>query len=215
MFHKVGPSAPTPEWVTVKFFREKLQFARDHGLKVVTLANYTGRPDELVITFDDVYANVYQYAFPILKEFGYPFELFVAGKYIGQSNDFDWPEPPAQLANQAQLEEMRQFGGVLEYHTWSHPDLTQLDEQALEQEIKPMFDAKFFAYPYGRFNERIKRVVAKYYQGAVGTLTGDNSQFELLREPIWEKSASSFLATITGRIWRKLLRAFSPKPARR
>ena len=213
LFHKVDLIAPTPEWVTAKFFKSKIAEIRQHGWEVVPLSHYTGGDNQLVITFDGVYENVYLYAFPILKELNYPFELFVTGKYIGGDNKFDWPETFAKFASKDQLAEMAKSGGIIEYHSWSHSDLTKLNVVDIEAEIRSPFAAKFFAYPYGRYNQKVKEVVQKYYQGAVSVDYGDNSKYELIRQPIWEKSASLFLVTIMGRIWRKLLRAFWLKPA--
>ena len=216
LFHKVDLKAPTPQWVTVDFFLKKMREIQNRGLVVVPLSKYRDPLREVVLTFDGVYENIYWYAFPILKKYNYPFELFVTGKFSGQLNDFDWPEPETRFADWIQLKEMAKSGGVLEYHSWSHRDLVRiLDEAELEREIYPPFPAAFFAYPYGRFNQRVKTIVSKYYQGAVSVYDGDNSPFELIREPVWDKSALLFPATITGRIWRKLLRVFWRRPASR
>ena len=64
-----------------------------------------------MITFDGVYKNVLTYAAPILRDFGYPFELFVTSDYVGKDNSFDSPEPKADFASIKDLKELVACGG--------------------------------------------------------------------------------------------------------
>ena len=88
MYHKIYPDSPTMWWVDVdNFYRQMCELK---CRKVVSLDDYDpADPDHVVITFDGVYKNVLTFAAPILKDFGYPFELFVTSDYIGKDNSFD------------------------------------------------------------------------------------------------------------------------------
>lgn len=95
MYHKVSAASPTIWWVTADMFDR--QMADLSAYDVVPLSEYDpSNPRHAVITFDGVYENAYRFAFPILKKWGYPFELFVIGDRIGQDNAFDTVEPPAR-----------------------------------------------------------------------------------------------------------------------
>ncbi|HXG00609.1 MAG TPA: polysaccharide deacetylase family protein, partial [Bacteroidota bacterium] len=134
MYHKVHPETPTKWWVSVdEFWRQMEELQR---YIVVSLDRYDPTdPKHVCITFDGVYENVYQFAVPILKKFGYPFELFITGGSIGQGNEFDaGEEPPARFASREQLKRCIEAGGRLQWHTTSHPDLTAVDGRALEHE---------------------------------------------------------------------------------
>ena len=88
---------------------------------MVTLDEYDPQnPKHMVFTFDGIYENVYQYAFPILKKWDYPFELFVGGSVIGQGNEFDTAEPHARFVTMKQLQDMARHKGRILWHTKSH-----------------------------------------------------------------------------------------------
>jgi peptidoglycan/xylan/chitin deacetylase (PgdA/CDA1 family) len=67
-----------------------------------------------VITIDDEWNSQYYVAWPILKEFGYPFTLFIYTQ---------WVNTGGKAMTWAQLEEMRDAGVDIEAHTVSHHDL--------------------------------------------------------------------------------------------
>jgi len=67
-----------------------------------------------VITIDDEWNSQYYVAWPILKEFGYPFTLFVYTQ---------WVNTGGKAMTWNQLEEMRDAGVDIEAHTVSHHDL--------------------------------------------------------------------------------------------
>ena len=47
-------------------------------------------PDKpIVITFDDGYKDNHDFAYPIMKEYGYTGTIFVVSKAIGNTNFFD------------------------------------------------------------------------------------------------------------------------------
>jgi peptidoglycan/xylan/chitin deacetylase (PgdA/CDA1 family) len=135
MYHKVGLESPTEWWVSAnQFYR---QMADLHNKEVVYLDDYNpNNPDHVVITFDGVYQNVLQYAVPILKHFGYPFELFITSAYLGKDNDFDTIEPKATFASITELKEMENGGGRIQWHTQNHPDLKNLtDSKIINEEL--------------------------------------------------------------------------------
>lgn len=105
MYHKIDIKSPTQYWVTVKDFERQMAELADK--EVVSLYNYdSDNPNQVVITFDGVYENVYKYAFPILKKYGYPFHLFVTSDFIGKDNSFDITEPLTKFASMWQIQQM-------------------------------------------------------------------------------------------------------------
>src|SRR5690606_13570242 len=110
------------------------------------------------ITFDDGYRNNYDTAWPVLREFGWPFTLFVSSDLVG-SND-------RLYLNWDQLREMADNGVTIANHGISHLYLLAREDgeddsawlQRIEREIlnaeakieqETGQSHKLFAYPYG------------------------------------------------------------------
>jgi len=183
MYHKVYPESPTMWWVTVNAFWKQMEELRRY--KVVRLDKYDPcNPVHAVITFDGVYENVFTYAFPILKRFGYPFELFIVGNAIGKGNEFDQPlEPPARFANIKQLSAMVHGGGRLQWHGMSHIDLADIsDMEKLDLELTVPHSIKeldpegfrWFAYPHGNHTPAILEYTRRYFKGALSCVKGND-----------------------------------------
>ena len=149
-------------------------------------ANYNTReeiqncPDRL--TFDGIYENVWVNS-DILK--GRECLLFVMGDYIGKDNSFDKGMPHENYCTESQLDDLVKEGHVLAWHTWSHPDLTQLDYKAAKKEMTPMWPCADFAYPYGRFNEMLMEIAKELgYERAWSVTQGNDNPYSLRREYI-------------------------------
>ncbi len=101
-------------------FRKQMQAIKDLGLKVITMEDFIAwkRGDKKVadksvlITIDDGWKSVYTDAFPILKEFGYPFTVFLYTNYVDGGG--------AALTT-PMIQEMQQHGCFIGSHSISHP----------------------------------------------------------------------------------------------
>lgn len=197
LYHKIAATSPTQWWITADAFDRQL--ADLAAFDVVHLADYDSRnPRHVAITFDGVYENVFQFAFPLLKKWGYPFELFVTGNYLGADNAFDTAEPQARFCTVAQLHAMAAHGGRLQWHTASHQRLAGLGEQALATELTvpdglraqfapPHFE--WFAYPHGDHAPAVVDMVRARYAGALSCVAGnDSDRYQLNRVTVAESS---------------------------
>jgi len=73
-------------------------------------------PDEsIVITMDDGWVGVYQFAYPVLKEMGFPFTMYLYKKYVNSGGrSLTW----------AQIREMMEAGAEVGSHSVSHENMT-------------------------------------------------------------------------------------------
>src|SRR5690606_483358 len=109
--------------VTPALFRQQMTFLRDNGFAVWPLPRLVEHlqadkavPDGVVvITFDDAYRNIHDNAAPILREFGFPFTVFVSTEFVAnrQRGYMTWDD----------LNALRKQGGTLANHTHRHPHL--------------------------------------------------------------------------------------------
>ncbi|WP_218352568.1 polysaccharide deacetylase family protein [Alteromonas lipotrueiana] len=77
-------------------FAMHMQTLKDERLPVMTVSQWMTQTTEerapltVAITFDDGWLDNYEYAFPVLKQFGYPSTLYVVTDFLGQPAPF-WP----------------------------------------------------------------------------------------------------------------------------
>lgn len=135
----------------------------------------------VVLTFDDGYESLYFRAFPLLEELRFKATVFLTTEYCGKSNN--WPTqtsdiPSLSLLKWQQIKEMVQSVFDVQAHTRTHPVLTQLSPECVINElVGSKLDiedrlgkrVRFFAYPYGRYNNGIYGLVREYFDAACCT----------------------------------------------
>ena len=151
-------------------FRAQMKALKDNGISVISMQDLLAwRKGEkaipsksAVITIDDEWNSQYYVAWPILKEFGYPFTLFIYTQWVATGG---------KAMTWAQLGEMRDAGVDLEAHTVSHHDLRHAPtgqdyttwlhnevygcKETLENKLGVKIIA--FAFPYGFHNEVVRK----------------------------------------------------------
>lgn len=133
------------------------------------------------LTFDGVYRNVFENRH-LLR--GKEVILFVTGDYVGGDNSFDAPMPLEKFCSWDEVRQIQQeTGAIIGWHTWSHRDLTLLTEEEIRKELTPPFKMDFVAYPYGKFNDTVLKVVEELgYSFGFSVHQGDDTQFQKKRE---------------------------------
>lgn len=135
----------------------------------------------VALTFDDGISTVFTSAMPILCDRKVPAHVFVITGWVGGDNR--WPGQPAnatafKLMEWQQLEVLQGCGFAIEGHTASHPDLRSLSDMQIEREMEEADSAieqrlgrrpRYFAYPYGRQDPRVRAVARRRYAGSFTT----------------------------------------------
>lgn len=217
-YHHVAADTPKSTSVTPSEFRMQMQHLKDLGYKVVSLERLinqlkNGEPladDEVAITFDDGFANVFTNARPILKEFGFPYTMFLGPALINRK------EGP--VLSWDQIRTMAQEGAIIANHSSYHDRLAvpkQGESQAqwrqrvkadillAEQQLEEKLGVRrnWIAYPYGDFSAELEKLVAELGFIGIGQQSGAVGQgVSLTRIPRYP-SSSQFAA----------LKHFAPK----
>ncbi len=187
-------------------FRQQMQMLKDSKIEVISMADFLAwkrgekiLPDQaVVITIDDGWKSTYTLAYPILKEFNYPFTVFLYTNYI---------DVGGRSMSSEMIKDMLQNGGTIGSHSISHPFPSKVKAQKrkgeesykswLDNEIgesKKLLITKFgekavlpvYAYPGGFFTPEMFDVGADHdYQGMFTVMpklvTFESSDFELPR----------------------------------
>jgi peptidoglycan/xylan/chitin deacetylase (PgdA/CDA1 family) len=148
----------------------------------------------VVITFDDGYSSITDYALPLLKSLGFRATVFIVTSCIGGNNEWDraWRQVPLMDADQIRY--WAGFGMEFGSHSAKHRDLTQMTPPELERDISLSkdelcrvlgTDVITFAYPYGRNNPTVRRIVGRTFQlafaGKRGYLEADGDSLQCSR----------------------------------
>lgn len=188
-YHHVSADTPSSTSVTPAEFKAQLQHLKEQKFKVVPLDRLIGQlqrgealaDDEVAITFDDGFANVFTTARPLLKQFGYPYTMFLSPALIDQRQ--------GPVLSWQQVKTMQQEGVIIANHSSYHHRLavpqpgeskTQwrervkadilLAEQQLEQQLG--VKRKWLAYPYGDFSAELEQLVAELGFIGIGQQSG-------------------------------------------
>lgn len=164
--------------INVNKFREQMQSLADNDIPVISMREYVSWkqgeaviPDKcVVITIDDGWEGVYSRAYPVLKEFGYPFSIYLYKNYVGGAG---------RSMSVQQILEMMANGCEVGSHSVSHSDMARTGgrspeayETWLREELgeslrflRENFGADVlpvFAYPYGKYNDKVLELAEEY-----------------------------------------------------
>lgn len=183
MYHHIEPMAQADEeghgslTVDNGWFDQQMAYMVSHGYNFISLStlvhaiiNHQSLPPKtVVLSDDDGYVDVYQYAFPIIQKYHIIINLFIPAGLIDNSDYMNWN----------QLKQMQSSGLVYIYnHTWSHYPLGQGDATKILFEIKTSqqefhsylgITPTIMAYPYGSFSPLAIQILQS--QGFIAAFT--------------------------------------------
>ncbi len=170
-YHKVGPPGPeaweTWYYVPEAVFAEQIAAVRQCGWEPIDAAALRSAldgastpPDRAaLVTFDDGYRSVLEFALPVLQQLACPAVLFVPTAFVGGTNEFDRDEEPEEsMCDWSELSELSRSGVSIQSHGVSHRTFSDLSDRDRRQELagsKAQIEERLgapvdlFAYPYG------------------------------------------------------------------
>jgi len=225
MYHRVSPAgAPSASCYRVDptTFEEQLRYLHEvgfysAGLDEWRVARKLKRPlpgRAVMLTFDDGYHDFLEYAWPLLKRYGFMATVFLVADRIGQFNHWDRVfGEDVPLLTWEEVFHLQGEGIQFGSHSSSHSPLTALSayevvreiaraRAILERNLKVTINA--FAYPYGDTNRAVQHLT-----GACGYVYGLTCRYGLSRyqdsllalpriEVTGSDSLKEFIAKVNG-----------------
>ncbi len=165
---------------TLRFMRYDLTGLDDVCLWLKGSGKNVRRP--VVMTFDDGYGDLFEYAFPLLVEYQVPAVIFLVAKRNTDSWVSRDGKEPLKLLSWSQVKVMSDAGIFFGSHGLTHFALTRCNNMRLQAEVvdskKNIEDhigreVKHFCYPFGNHDQRVEDVVRDAgYDSACTTAKG-------------------------------------------
>ena len=171
----------------VATFKEQMQMLHDSGYHTIL-------PDQLIaymenggplpsrpvlLTFDDADESQYTVALPELDKAGFKGVFFIMTVVLGHPN----------YMGKEQVKDLAAQGHIIGCHTWDHHMVTkytgddwlkQIEKPKAELEQITGMPVRYFAYPYGLWNDEAVQQLRKYGFTAAFQLTGKQDKSEPL-----------------------------------
>ena len=170
MYHRFDDPEHQSTSISSELFEKHLNLIKESGFNVLNLKDFLDilinekkMPEKiLIITIDDAFRSFYDYGFPLLKKYNFPFSVFVSTASVSEDEESDF-------MSWEMLREIQKHKGMVLNHTVDHISLVELsDRMIVDQVIKASNEIKLklgtenpkiFSYPYGESSERVEKIL--------------------------------------------------------
>ena len=217
-YHRVGgPLELGVTRVSPKVFRRQMHALANAGWSTLTLDQFAAALSSgdsalrtphsaFLLSFDDGYSELAEFAFPIIAEVGFTATTFLITDYIGKSNAWDvqYTRKPLRHLDWKAIEGWKARGFEFASHSATHARLTWLDDTRVAGELarsretlsQRLGDCPAVAYPFGAVDERVARLAkgAGYSLGFDGVAGIEGDPLRLSRVPVyvWDLADTPF-----------------------
>lgn len=172
MYHAVGDEiwGYSDLFVSAAGMEAQLQYLQENGYETIwfsDLAHIEEYEKPVILTFDDGYDDNYTVLYPLLEQYQAKATIFVIGNAMGS---------PHKMTRE-QVYELAASGLVsIQSHTYTHGNLSAMDEAALRQEMELSNAALAAAtgqipyvlcYPEGKYSYLTMDIAKEYYSFAL------------------------------------------------
>jgi peptidoglycan/xylan/chitin deacetylase (PgdA/CDA1 family) len=198
LYHHVGPvrvESCRGLTVTPESFSRQMKALAALGYSTVTPSQLADSikggaelpPQSFLITFDDGYRDLVEFALPELQRRSFCPTVFIPTSLIGGTLGCSSRDPSGvmPIMSREEIVEWHRRGVVFGAHSRSHPDLTTLNDDELADEVRGSRDdlssiigekVDAFAYPYGKTTDKVRAVVSEVYDSAFTVEEGLNAK---------------------------------------
>lgn len=184
LYHHVTPEyVDSDYYLTLDLFTQQLDWLVAEGYTSITASQLVNAltqgaklPEKpVLITFDDGFDDVYQYAYPVLKERSMVATWYLVATYLNGQD----------CVTTEQAEELISAGWEIGSHSMTHADLKYTEDTNYEMAqskgllmLELNVPVNTFAYPFGSVNDYVFEKVYKYGFTA-GMGLGKSSQHDM------------------------------------
>ncbi len=198
MYHSVYPSPQDFNAVSTASFEEQMLWLAEYRIPLTLEATLdslrTGSASDhaVLVTFDDAYSDIVEYALPSMLKHKIPGTFFPIVETLG--GDDLWNHRAFVTRTHLAPEQVRDLasipGNAIGAHGFTHHRLTRLPDYRVVAEMVGAKAAleelcacqvKAYAYPYGGYDSRITALASRYFQ--VGFASDREGVWDWLSDP--------------------------------
>ena len=179
MYHAVSDNTwgDSTLFVSINNFEKQMKYLNDNGFTTLFLSEIDSAKNydkPIIITFDDGYKNIYDYAYPILKNYNLKSSFYLIS---------DWMDGDTYISPEIAVELDKSNLFEIGVHTKTHVKLATLDYDNQYNEIigskntlEKLLNKKIntIAYPYGSYNKDTINITKSSFDYAVTVESGFN-----------------------------------------
>ena len=138
VYHKVSAQY---EWglttTTLHQFKAQMLALKHLGFSFTTIKDWDSSSNQIMVTFDDGYDCIREFAAPILDEVGGVATVFAISEYVGRKNSWDYFPESKQIEHMSwsKLRELHDKGWEIGSHGRSHIRLIGLSPAIIKDEL--------------------------------------------------------------------------------
>ncbi len=176
-YHDIVPNGMGSSYqkIDVDHFGRQMQYLHDQGYHPLHFSELEGNVPErsVIVSFDDGFRGVYEYAAPVMKQYGIKGNVYLPTAYIGEKPQFMTWDMVNELTDTFEFQA----------HTHLHTDIRTFTQESLLEEIN-ISDALFqqhglplpkaFCMPYGTFHGKSVKLLqeTRRYRYILGSYYG-------------------------------------------
>jgi peptidoglycan/xylan/chitin deacetylase (PgdA/CDA1 family) len=208
-YHKVTAFELGGTWVSPGRFERQMDALLEAGFRFVDETAFLGALDapgetagrEILLTFDDGYRMLLDRAIPALEARKIPALIFLVSAFAGKGNTWELNLPGRHFGHLGWDEalDVARRGFSFGSHARTHRDLTRIPMEAAREEIvvskreieeRLGASVRSLSYPFGRFNEAVRREAERAGYRAAFTLyppaaAAQPDRYALRREAVY------------------------------
>jgi len=211
IYHRVGGGTSDELDVPTAAFERHLDLLAGHD--VISLDDALDRLDAgdtspcVVLTFDDGFEDVYQNAWPLLRDRRLPFTIYLASAFVGETMRWEGSTAagaPGRGLSWEQLAEMVESGlCTVGNHTHWHARPHEITPAELDECSRAIEDhlgvaPRHFTYPWGIVQPTVEPLIHERFRsastGELGRNLPDGNRMRLRRVPVRQTDPDEFFA---------------------
>ena len=161
LYHNISKTfSPYGSIVFPDVFIRHIRFLKRKGIRFLKPHEFFEADSGVLLTFDDGFSDLYEFAFPVLMEEKVSALVFVVSGYAGKKNDWDVTLGKSFThLSWDKIKEMHKYGITIGSHSHLHPDYSRSPVDLIKKDMKTSFEVisdkigeevKYLSYPFGR-----------------------------------------------------------------